>query len=123
VQALLEGDPSLHDLGAPAQQLLQAAIRGRRRCPGLQCLLLMDQVAQQQAGVGGVGLGPATDAVAIAVQAIAVEQVHPVSATVRLQGQGGVKVVGGFQGEVGRTAQGAQPGADRLRRVRGSGPL
>ena len=57
VQTLLESDPGLHELCAPAQQLLDAAVCRWWWCPGLQFGLLMSEIAHQQAGVTGIGLG------------------------------------------------------------------
>ncbi|EXF42501.1 hypothetical protein BAY1663_05098 [Pseudomonas sp. BAY1663] len=74
--------------------------------PGLEVVAFVGQVAQDESGIGLIGFGPRTDAVAIAVEPETVEQVHPVAL-----GKGQLcdcPMVGasGFQGELAPVGKG-----------------
>ena len=87
------------------------------RIPETKILSLAREVAQQQAGIPGIRLGTRTNAVAIAVEPIAVDQKGLVSASMRLKSELKVVVAGGLKGDSGRLAERIEPFANRLGRI------
>ena len=73
----------------------------------------MDEVAAQQAGIGGIGFGALGDAVAIAAEAVAVDEIDGVAGLVGAHGEFEVVGAGGLEGDGdGAWREGLEPALD-----------
>jgi len=114
-EALLQGHPGLNQGGAPLQQLLEGAIAFGWRTPGTQAVVLVDEIALHQLGVAGIRLGAGADAVAIATDAIAVDEIDRMAGVVGQIDEIEMKGVGGLGGDADRYGwQGGEPAGDAV---------
>ena len=83
-ETLLQGNMGLHQSGPAMKQTLQGGVALGWWAPGPQVLSLAHQIALQQLGIAGISLGAATDAVTVAAEAVAIDQVDGVAGAVGL---------------------------------------
>jgi hypothetical protein len=114
-EALLQGDPGLNQGGAPLQQLLEGAIALGWRTPGTQAVTLVGKIALHQLGVAGIRLGAGADAVAIAAEAVAVDEIDGMTGVMGQVDEVEMKGVGGLGGDADRSGwQGGEPAGDAV---------